>query len=79
MKPDFYNKSKRAHIYNTIYLLKILSLCILVVFTVILAVQFSTYKALFHEVSGETLPPIFTLMEICLIFFIIAIPPLDRD
>lgn len=73
MKPDFYNKSKRAHIYNTIYLLKILSLCILVVFTVILAVQFSTYKALFHEVSGDRLPPIFLVMALCLIFFVLSI------
>ena len=73
MKPDFYNKSKRAHIYNTIYLIKIISLCILVVFTVILAVQFSTYKALFHEVSGDYLPPIFFVMALCLVFFVISI------
>ena len=73
MKPEFYNKSKRAHIYNTIYIIKIVSLCILVAFTIAFTILFNQYKALFHEVSGETLPPIFTLMEICLIFFIIAI------
>ncbi len=73
MKPDFYNKSKRANIYNTIYIIKIISICILVIFTIILSVQFSTYKALFHEVSGDNLPPIFIVMAMCLIFFVLSI------
>ncbi|MCR5557923.1 MAG: GGDEF domain-containing protein [Butyrivibrio sp.] len=73
MKPEFYDKSKRVHIYNTIYIIKIICLCILVAFTIAFTVLFNKYKALFHEVSGETLPPIFLLMEACLVFFIIAI------
>ena len=73
MKPDFYDKSKRAHIYNTIYVVKIASLIILVVFTIVFAVLYSQYKALFHEVTGEKLPPIFIAMALCLIFFTLAI------
>ena len=73
MKPDFYDKSKRANIYNTIYVIKIASLCILVIFTIVLAVLFSRYKALFHEAFGPTLPPFFIVMALCLVFFVLAI------
>ena len=73
MKPEFFDKSKRSAVYRTIYILKIISLCILVVFTIITFVLFSRYKALFREVSGEQLPTIFVFMAICLIFFILAI------
>ncbi len=73
MKPDFYDKSKRANIYNTIYILKIISLCILAVFTIVLTVLFFKDRVLFHEVFGSSLPPIFIVMALCLIFFILAI------
>ena len=42
MKPEFYDKSKRANVYNTIFLYKVISLCILVILTVILTVIFVT-------------------------------------
>ena len=73
MKPDFYDKSKRANIYNTIYVLKIASLCILVIFTIVLAVLFSRYQALFHDAFRPNRPPFFIVMALCLIFFILAI------
>lgn len=41
MKPEFYDKSKRANVYNTIFIYKVISLCILVILTVILTVIFA--------------------------------------
>ena len=73
MKLDFYDKSKRANIYNSIYILKIISLAILAVFTIILSVLFHKYRPIFQSVFGETLPSIFLVMAICLIFFVISI------
>jgi diguanylate cyclase (GGDEF)-like protein len=73
MKLDYYDRSKRANIYSSIYIAKIISLTILVIFTIILSVLFHEYKALFHEVFGEKLPSIFLIMALCLIFFIVSI------
>ena len=73
MKPEFYDKSKRANIYNSIYVLKILSLIVAVILTVILAVLFHRDKARFKEFSQSDTPAFFIVVAVCLVLYVISI------
>jgi diguanylate cyclase (GGDEF)-like protein len=73
MKSEFYDKSKRAHIYSSIFIYKVASLIILLIMTVILAVLFHKDKAMYHEKIGEQTPAIFFVMAACLILFVLSI------
>lgn len=73
MKPEFYDKSKRANVYNTIYIYKIISLVLLVIFTVILAVLFHKDKAKYKEFSQADTPAFFVVVAACLVLFVISI------
>ena len=73
MKPEFYDKSKRANIYNTIYVLKIISLVILVALTALLGYLFHRDKEVFHQISDASTPAFFIVVAVCLVFFVISI------
>ncbi len=73
MKPEFYNKSKRANIYNTIYLYKIVSLFILVILTLTLAVLFHRDKDVFHQISDASTPAFFVVVGVTLMIFVLFI------
>ena len=73
MKTEFYNKTKRQSIYSSVFIYKIISLCILAVLTCIMAVLFHKYKTMYHEYTGEATPVLFLFMAVCLVIFIISI------
>ena len=73
MKPEFYDKSKRANVYNTIYVYKIISLIVLVVLTVVLAVLFHQDKQKYKEFSQADTPAFFIVVAACLVLFVISI------
>jgi diguanylate cyclase (GGDEF)-like protein len=73
MKPDFYDRSKRAHIYNSIYIYKVVSLVILAFLTALLGVLFHKYKALFHEMYDGGTPIIFIVMATAIVLFVFSI------
>ena len=73
MKPEFYDRSKRANIYNTIYVYKIISLVVLGVLTVVLALLFHKDKEIFHQISDASTPAFFVVVGICLVLFVISI------
>jgi diguanylate cyclase (GGDEF)-like protein len=73
MKPDFYDRSKRTNVYNTIYIYKVISLIILGVLTIILAFLYHRDKEVFHKISDAATPAFFVVGGICLIFFVFSI------
>ncbi len=73
MKPDFYDKSKRTNVYNTIYIYKVISLIILGVLTIILSFLYHRDKEVFHKISDAATPAFFVVGGICLIFFVFSI------
>ena len=73
MKPEFYDRSKRANIYNTIYIYKIVSLVVLGVLTVILALLFHKDKEIFHQISDASTPAFFVVVGVCLALFVISV------
>ncbi len=76
MKAEFYDRSKRANIYNTIYIYKILSLIVLVALTVTLTVLFFKDRAKLEElekVEEVDVPAFLVLVAVCLMLFIISI------
>ncbi|MBQ7615033.1 MAG: GGDEF domain-containing protein [Butyrivibrio sp.] len=73
MKPEFYDRSKRVNIYNTIYLYKLISLVILILLTILLSVLFYKDKKLFHELSDASTPAFFVVVALCLVLFVISI------
>lgn len=73
MKNEFYNKSKRASVYSSIYFYKIISLIILVVLTIIMTSLYREDRARFNEEYAGPTPKIFIVMTICLLFFVFSI------
>ncbi len=73
MQPDFYRKSKRANIYGSIYIYKIISLVVLVILTIILAVLFSRGKAQFRAIYGDRTSAFIIVVTISLVLFVISI------
>lgn len=73
MKTDHFDKNKRANVYNTIYVYKILSLCILVALTVLLGVAFHYDKKRFIEFELEATSYFILVVAICIIFFILSV------
>ena len=73
MKPDFYDRSKRTNVYNTIYIYKVISLIILGVLTIILSFLYHRDKEVFHKISDAATPAFFVVGGICLIFFVFSI------
>ena len=73
MKPEFYNTSKRANVYNSIYVYKIISLIVLGVLTVILAFLYNKDKAIFHQISDAATPAFFVVGGIALVLFVFSI------
>lgn len=76
MKPEFYSRSKRATIYNSIYIYKIISLAILILLTVTLVILFFKDRAKLLELEqteGMTVPAFLILIAVTLILFIISI------
>ncbi len=73
MKPEFYDKSKRANVYNTVYLYKVVSLVILGILTIILALLFHKDKVVFHQISEAGTPAFFIVIGICMVLFTLSI------
>ena len=68
MRPEFYNKSKRASVYSGIYFYKIISLTILAILTIISATLFYSIKREYMR-NGTPTPAIFYVMTATFIFF----------
>ena len=73
MKPEFYDKSKRVNVYNTIYIYKIISLVILVILTAVLGFLFHRDKELLHQISDAGTPAFFVVVALSLVIFVIFI------
>ena len=73
MKPDFYDRSKRTNIYNSIYILKILSLILLLVLTVLMTIFYYRDKAAYDVIAGGSTPLVFRIMTACILLFVAVI------
>ena len=73
MKPDYPDKNKRAGIYGSIVVYKIISLVIVIILTVVMTFTFFIEKANFENMEGAPAPTIFIIMAVCIILFIISI------
>lgn len=73
MKPDFYNSSKRANVYNSVFIYKLISLIVLCVLTIILALLFHRDKDIFHQISDAATPAFFVVVAICIVLFVFSI------
>ncbi|MBE5828397.1 MAG: diguanylate cyclase [Butyrivibrio sp.] len=73
MKPEFYNTSKRANVYNSIFIYKIISLIVAVVLAVTLAVLFFRDKALYKEFTDSHPTAFFIVVAIFLAVYILSI------
>ena len=73
MKPEFYDKSKRTNVYNSIYIYKLISLIILGVLTIALAFLYHKDKEIFHQISDRSTPAFFVVGGICLVLFVFSI------
>jgi diguanylate cyclase (GGDEF)-like protein len=73
MKPDFYDTSKRANVYNSIYIYKVFSLVLLGILAIILTILFHKDKEIFHQISSASTPAFFIGVGVCLILFAISI------
>ncbi len=72
MKPEFYKKSKRANIYGSVYIYKVISLVVLVLLTIILSILFYRGKERYHEMYGDKAPILLIMVAVSLLFFIIS-------
>lgn len=73
MKPEFYDRSKRVNIYNSIYIYKVISLVCLVILTVILTILFLKDRAYFDKVPGGRPHAFMIVVAVCIILFVISI------
>ena len=73
VKPEFYSMSKRANVYNSIFIYKAVSLVIAVILTFILAVLFAGDRALYLEMAGGKHNALLIVLAICLVLFISSI------
>lgn len=73
MKPEFYNTSKRANVYNSIFIYKVVSLVVAVVLAAALAILFIRDKALYKEFTDSNPTAFFMLVAICLVVYILSI------
>lgn len=67
MKADFYTKSKRTNIYNSIFIYKVLSLFILLIITVVLAYHVNNNKDRLSDVPG-----VLTIVTVAIILFAVS-------
>ncbi len=72
MKTEFYDRSKRANLYNSIFLHKCISLLLLIIMSVVLAVLFLVERPLLTAASGGKTPPFIIAVAICIILFILS-------
>ena len=73
MKPEFYNTSKRANIYNSIFIYKVVSLAVAVVMAIVLTVLFIRDRALYKEFTDTHPTAFFIVVAICLVVFVLSI------
>ncbi len=73
MKPDFYAKSKRANIYGSVYIYKIIQLVLLIILTIVLFVLFYDARHKFYEMYGTKAPVLLIVIAIGLALFIVSI------
>ncbi len=70
MKPEFYDRSKRANVYNSIYMYKVISLACILVLAIILIVLFIRDRANYGEALGNKTPTFLIVVAICIVLFI---------
>ncbi len=73
MKPEFYDSSKRANVYNSIFIYKIVSLAVAVILTAALAVLFVRDNALYKEFTDSHPTAFFIVVAISLVVYILSI------
>jgi diguanylate cyclase (GGDEF)-like protein len=73
MKPEFYDRSKRANVYNSIYMYKVISLACLLVLSIILIVLFLRDRAYYAEISGTHTPTFLIVVAVSIALFIVSI------
>ncbi len=73
LKNKHFKISDQANVYGSIVIYKSISLCVLLILTVILSVLFHKDKALFHEMSDRATPAFFIVVGICIFLFIASI------
>ncbi len=73
MKPEFYNTSKRANVYNSIFIYKVVSLVVAVVLAAALAILFIRDKALYKEFTDSHPTAFFIVVAICLVVYVLSI------
>ena len=73
MKPEFYNTSKRANVYNSIFIYKVVSLVVAVVLAAALAILFIRDKALYKEFTDSHPTAFLIVVAICLVVYILSI------
>ena len=73
MKPEFYNTSKRANVYNSIFIYKVVSLVVAVVLAAALAISFFRDKALYKEFTDSHPTAFFIVVAICLVVYVLSI------
>ncbi len=72
MKTEFYDRSKRANLYNSIFIYKSISLLLLVIMSIVLAVLFHAERPYLTAASGGRTTPFLIAVAICIILFIIS-------
>lgn len=73
MKTEFYDKSKRANVYGSIYKYKLASLIILIVLVILLLVLIVRDRAIISEFSKYAAPTFLIVIGVCIVFFIVSI------
>ena len=73
MKPDYPDKGKRAGIYASIVIYKVISLLTVIILTIVMTFTFFVEKSKFESLEGAPAPIIFIIMAFCIVLFIISI------
>ncbi len=69
MKHEFYDRSKRAGIYNTIFRYKKVSLALLAILTILLTVFFFIEKPALDQATGGRPSAFIIVAAVCIVFF----------
>ncbi len=69
MKPEFYDSSKRANVYNSIYLYKVISIVCLIILTITLSIVYFKDRAYFKEAMGTQPTAFMILVAVCIGLF----------
>ncbi len=72
MKTEFYDRSKRANLYNSIFIYKSISLLLLIIISIVLAVLFHVERPYLTAASDGKTSPFIIAVAVCIILFILS-------